>query len=79
MTIKKNMKLLFFQEAMYYFEVELLVNERLGKDLGTLLMSFLKEDPKPWCWPVSRPLLSPWDPLVEVDPCDGIELPLFAP
>ena len=64
---------------MYYFEVELLVNERLGRDLGNLLMSFLKEDPKPWCWPIDVPLLSPWDPPVEVDPCDGVELPLFAP
>ena len=65
---------------MYYFEVESLVTERLGRDLGNLLMSFLKEDPKPWCWPhVPRCPLSPWDLPVEVDPCDGIELPLFSP
>ena len=63
---------------MYFFEIEMLANERLGRDLGTLLMSFLKEDPKPWCWPID-PLLSPWDSPVEVDPCYGIELPLFAP
>ena len=67
-----------FVHFMYYFEVELLVDERLGKDLGKLLMSFLKEDPKPWCWPIYRPI-DPWDPLVEVDPCDGVALPLFAP
>ena len=66
------------QQLMYYFEVELLVNERLGRDLGLLLMSFLKEDPKPWCWPI-LPQPSPWDPLIEVDACDGVELPLFAP
>ena len=67
---------------MYYFEVELLVNERLGRDLGNLLMSFLKEDPKPWCWPIDGPasvVSSPWDSPVEVDPCYGVELPLFAP
>ena len=67
------------QELMYYFEIEMLANERLGRDLGNLLMSFLKEDPKPWCWPIDVPLLSPWSSHVEVDPCDGIELPLFAP
>ena len=66
-------------DLMYYFEVELLVNERLGRDLGQLLMSFLKEDPKPWCWPIEVPLLSPWEIQVEVDPCDGVDLPLFAP
>ena len=69
---------LVFQKEMYYFEIELLVDEKLGKDLGQLLMSFLKEDPKPWCWPIET-MLSPWDPLTEVDACDGVELPLFAP
>ena len=64
--------------AMYYFEIELLVDEKLGKDLGQLLMSFLKEDPKPWVWPI-EPMLNPWDSLIEVDPSDGIDLPLFAP
>ena len=64
--------------AMYYFEVELLVDEKLGKDLGKLLMSFLKENPKPWVWHI-EPVLSPWDCLTEVDPNDGIELPMFAP
>lgn len=66
------------EDSMYYFEVELLVNERVGKDVGLLLMSFLKEDPKPWCWPI-EPQPSPWDTIVEVDACAGIELPLFAP
>ena len=64
---------------MYFFEIEMLAKEKLGHDLGTLLMSFLKEDPKPWSWPVERPLLSPWVCPVEVDPNDGIDLPLFAP
>jgi len=64
--------------VMYYFEIELLVDEKLGKDLGQLLMSFLKEDPKPWVWPI-EPMLNPWDSLIEVDPNDGIDLPLFAP
>ena len=64
--------------VMYYFEIELLVDEKLGKDLGQLLMSFLKEDPKPWVWPI-EPMLNPWDSLIEVDPSDGIDLPLFAP
>jgi len=75
------MKLTFqkaFKTLMYDFEIELLLNERLGKDLGKLLFSFLKEAPVPWCWPIT-PQLSPWDPLVEVDPDDGIDLPLFAP
>ena len=63
----------------YSFEVELMLNKRLGRDLGTLLMSFLKEDPKPWSWPIEVPLMSPWDPLVCVDASDGVELPLFAP
>ena len=64
---------------MYYFLIELLGKERLGRDLGLLLMSFLKEDPKPWCWPIDVPLMSPWNSPVEVDPCEAIELPLFAP
>ena len=64
---------------MYYFVIELLVKERMGRDLGLLLMSFLKEDPKPWCWPIHVPLMSPWNSPVEVDPCEGIDLPLFAP
>ena len=72
------MKLAFEKGIMYYFELEMLLNERMGRDLGKLLMSFLKEDPKPWRWPIS-PRPSPWDSLTEVDPCDGIELPLFAP
>ena len=48
------MKLTFqnaFQTLMFYFEVELLLKQRLGGDLGKLLLSFLKEDPKPWHWP----------------------------
>ena len=65
---------------MYYFELELLVHEKLGRDVGGLLMSFLKEDPKPFQWDIERPMpSSPWDPLVEVDSCFGVELPLFAP
>ena len=28
---------------MYLFELELLVREKLGRDVGNLLMSFLKE------------------------------------
>ena len=67
-----------FGHTMYYFEVELLVNERLGKDLGALLLSFIKEDPKPHIWPM-RLEPSPWDSRTDVDPDDGIELPLFAP
>jgi hypothetical protein len=67
-----------FSHAMYYFEVELLINERLGKDLGALLLSFVKEDPKPHIWSIMV-LPSPWDSLTEVDPNDGVELPLFAP
>ena len=64
---------------MYTFEVEMIAKDALGTDLGALLMSFLKEDPQPWCWPIELPLLSPWDSPVEVDPCDGVGLPLFAP
>ena len=75
------MKLTFqkaFQTLMFYFEIELLLKQRLGGDLGKLLLSFLKEDPMPWHWPIN-PQPSPWDPLGEVDPHDGIGLPLFAP
>ena len=68
-----------FSNAMYFFEVELLINERLGKDLGALLLSFIKEDPKPHIWPLLVLETSAWDALAEVDPDDGIELPLFAP
>ena len=48
-------------------------------DLGALLLSFVKEDPKPHIWPLLVLETSPWDALAEVDPSDGIELPLFAP
>ena len=64
---------------MYFFEIENLAKERLGNDLGALLMSFLKEDPKPWSWEFCTPQPSPWDALIHVDASDGIELPLFAP
>ena len=76
------MKLLFekgFRALMYFFEIENLAKERLGNDLGALLMSFLKEDPKPWSWEFCTPQPSPWDALTHVDASDGIELPLFAP
>ena len=63
---------------MYYFEIMRLAQQLLGKDLGSLLVSFLKEDPKPWCWPI-EPQPSPWDPLICVATDDGIGLPLFAP
>ena len=67
-----------FEELMYYFEIEMLLKERMGRDLGTLLLSFIKQDPVPWEWPISLPL-SPWNPATQVDPHDGIDLPLFAP
>ena len=75
------MKLVFgkaIENLMFFFEVEMLLRERLPRDLATLIMSFLKEDPRPWCWPI-EPQPSPWDPLVEVDACAGVGLPLFAP
>ena len=58
---------------MYYFELKSLVYEKMGRDLGSLVLGFLKEDPVPWCWDV-EPQISPWDPLVEVDCCSGIAL-----
>ena len=67
-----------FDELMYYFEIELLLRERMGRDLGNLVLSFIKLDPVPWEWPISLPL-SPWDPVISVDPDDGIGLPIFAP
>ena len=76
------MKLVFEKELyslMYHYEIEMLAHEKLGRDLGNLLLSFLKEDPKPWVWPIVLPLLSPWDCPVEVDPNEGIDLPIFAP
>ena len=67
-----------FQEAfanmICHYEVERLLHKRLGKDLGTLALSFLMEVPVPWCWPI-EPMPSPWDPLIEVDACDGVLLP----
>ena len=75
------MKLVFQRavvDMMYYFEVELMLDERLPKVLRCLVLSFLKEDPKPWYWPIV-PQPSPWDSLTCNDPCEGIELPLFAP
>ena len=68
-----------FSNSMYFFEVELLIKERLGNDLGFLLLSFIKEDPKPHIWPMLVLEPSPWDPLIEVDPDAGVNLPLFAP
>ena len=77
------MKLLFqsgFENLMYVFEVKMLACEKLGNDLGNLLMSFLKEDPVPWCWGFDEDVpRSPWDCCTAVDPCDQIDLPLFAP
>ena len=67
-----------FQEAfanmISHYEIEHLLHKRLGKDLGTLTLSFLMELPVPWCWPIS-PMPSPWDPLISVDACDGVLLP----
>ena len=80
--VKHKMKLGFekgFRALMYIFELELLVREKLGKDVGNLLMSFLKEDPQPFLWQFECCPSNPWDPLVEVDPSDGVALPLFAP
>ena len=68
-----------FSNSMYFFEVEQLINERLGKDLGYLLLSFIKEDPQPHIWSMLVLEPSPWDPLVEVDTNAGVDLPLFAP
>jgi hypothetical protein len=63
---------------MYYSVIKFVVAEHLGWDIGCLLVSFIMVEPKPWCWPIA-PQPSPWDPLVEVSPDDGIMLPLFAP
>ena len=61
---------------MYMFEVKMLACEKLGNDL----VSFLKEDPVPWCWGSDEDVpRSPWDCCTAVDPCDQIALPLFAP
>jgi hypothetical protein len=69
----------YTNDPMYMFEVENLLRERLPpKVLVKLVMSFLKEDPAPWYWPVHPPP-SPWDPLTTVNPNDGIDLPIFAP
>jgi len=71
------MKFVFQEELqtmIHHYELELLLHKKLGKDLGDLTISFLTEVPAPWCWPIS-PMPSPWDPLIEVDPLGGIELP----
>ena len=67
------------RHLMYFLELELILEERVGSDLAKLLLSFLKEEPKPFIWEMPRPPSSPWDPLCNVDPCDGIDLPLFSP
>ena len=65
---------------MYRFEVALLVEEKLGPDLGGIVMMFLKEDPVPYVWHVEE-TPSPWDheALVWCDPQAMVNLPLFAP
>ena len=50
-----------FSNSMYFFEIELLLKERLGHDLGFLLLSFIKEDPKPHIWTMLVLEPSPWD------------------
>ncbi len=65
---------------MYRIEVELLLAERIGKDLKDIVFSFLKEDPEPFLWGVEEMHpFDPWDSCTAVDACDGIDLPLFAP
>jgi hypothetical protein len=66
------------QEIMYMFEVELLLKEKIGKDLKNIVFSFLRQDPEPFVW-LTVPVPSPWDPLICVEAGDGIDLPLFAP
>ena len=63
---------------MYRFEVALLVEEKLGPDLGGIVMMFLKEAPTPYVWHVEE-TPSPWDPLIWCDPQALVNLPLFAP
>ena len=69
---------MMWMDHVYTFEVESLLLEKMPKVLVQLVMSFLKEDPMPWYWPVNPPP-SPWDPLTTVNPNDGIDLPIFAP
>ena len=64
---------------MYFFEVEILLNERIGRDCASLVMSYVKEDPVPMEWPIDETEPSPWDTLAEVEACWGVGLPLFAP
>ena len=42
---------------MLRIEVELLLAERIGKDLKNIVFSFLKEDPEPFLWGVEEMLL----------------------
>ena len=74
------MELVFLKNAydlMFRFEVEMLLEEKIGKDLKNVVFSFLRQDPEPFIWQTVTS--SPWDPLTCVDADDGIELPLFAP
>ena len=68
-----------FRHLTYLFQLELTLHEKFGRDLGALLLSFLKEEPRPFIWEVPRPVPCPWDPLVFDDPLGLVGLPLFAP
>ena len=69
-----------FNELMLLFEVQMLLDEKFGRDLGGLVMSFFKEDPAPFEWRQDDQILyNPWNHLCEVDPLAGVDLPLFSP
>lgn len=65
-------------ELMYRFEIRLMLQDKFGRDLGGLILSFLKRDPVPYLWYVEVPP-SPWDALISVDTSAMVNLPLFAP
>ena len=64
---------------MYDFEVKRLLCKRVGKDLGGLIFEFWNVVTPPLVWIIPERQPSPWDLPIEVDACDGIDLPLFAP
>lgn len=73
------MKLFWHSNYLYEFRVQLLLVRRVGQDLGGLLFSFLREEPKPTVWATLTTPYSAWGNATAVDPDDGIGLPLFAP
>ena len=67
-----------FVGTMRRFELELLLQEHIGKDCCSVVFLFLEVTPCPYDPFALLHEPSPWSNLAEL-PDDGINLPLFAP